>query len=987
MMELIWKAKLAAWTHDPAEKALVLLRDPAGHEGGTVRKLRELIFPEGIPEALQVAVRQADQWAAAADRPQFPTSKGDGRFVPWTQVRFAENPELIHPLSGEKITIKELSDIAPEHIKAASFDHFDKLTQKTGDDPRKTALAFWRLGPELAAEEIVSLWRLLPADTRVPDHTIWAHLDLASAFATAFAADSHGHPALLSMSFGPVQGFIAQARTTSDLWAGSHLLSRIAWEGLSVICEQLGPDAVIFPQLKGVPLVDLWLIDKMGLPETLFEKCDWLKSKTDANPLFGAALPNKFTAIVPQDRAAELAEEVTRRVREWVQGEARDTVTALLQKAGLPSDNTAPCFTQAQAQLADFPEVAWAVVPWSLVGKKEQGVDTAELCRAMEPFFPKTVHAPGFLGHKAWEIVNREIEIEGARFLRPNAGMLYPALHDLLDRLGAAAKSVRPFGQSPQQGYRCSLCGEHEWLCQDRAELNLPPGKRKETQTLWTKVASKHPSWARKGEHLCALCALKRLWPSRFSESVKKYVEGGGQRYVVSTHTMALATNMGRWLQRESGPSRSLPLKLKSLLQGKTEQAALPRKLAANLKPNDDDANLLLRRLPVLLDDLRQSEEILEAGSEKARQTIEDLVEKVIGAKPEAYYALIQLDGDDMGAWLSGSKGTLTFRESWHSQVQTGVAAFSSNKNLADYLATPRPPSPARHMAISEALNGFALDLVRHVVEDLYKGKLIYSGGDDVLAMVSVDDLLPAMLLLRMVYSGVFPDGGDRERCWRLLGQDRQKDRMDIAKGHVRYREKLYRVMGEKATASAGAVIAHHTAPLGSVLRALRQAEKRAKSVEGKDAFAVSLLKRSGGAVYLPCPWSLDQSAGIPQSPMGLLIRLRDAFAGDGLSRRAAYLVQQWACQLPDAKILGSAEAYQKMLSATLAYQFKRQSSEKARQDNGALAEELTSLALRTKERNGFDQPHEFLVAFLSVAEFLARQERADKPGKEAEHD
>ena len=35
----IWLAKLAAWTPDPAEKALGLLRDPAGHEGGTVREL------------------------------------------------------------------------------------------------------------------------------------------------------------------------------------------------------------------------------------------------------------------------------------------------------------------------------------------------------------------------------------------------------------------------------------------------------------------------------------------------------------------------------------------------------------------------------------------------------------------------------------------------------------------------------------------------------------------------------------------------------------------------------------------------------------------------------------------------------------------------------------------------------------------------------------------------------------------------------------
>ena len=36
----IWQAKVAARIHDPAEKAIVLLRDPAGHEGGTVRVLR-----------------------------------------------------------------------------------------------------------------------------------------------------------------------------------------------------------------------------------------------------------------------------------------------------------------------------------------------------------------------------------------------------------------------------------------------------------------------------------------------------------------------------------------------------------------------------------------------------------------------------------------------------------------------------------------------------------------------------------------------------------------------------------------------------------------------------------------------------------------------------------------------------------------------------------------------------------------------------------
>lgn len=87
----IWLAKLAAWTHDPAEKALVLLRDPAGHEGGTVRELQQTLFPSGIG-SLAAHVKRADHWASAADRPQFPRDSKDGRYAAWTQVRFSESP-------------------------------------------------------------------------------------------------------------------------------------------------------------------------------------------------------------------------------------------------------------------------------------------------------------------------------------------------------------------------------------------------------------------------------------------------------------------------------------------------------------------------------------------------------------------------------------------------------------------------------------------------------------------------------------------------------------------------------------------------------------------------------------------------------------------------------------------------------------------------------------------------------------------------------
>ena len=50
--------------------------------------------------------------------------------------------------------------------------------------------------------------------------------------------------------------------------------------------------------------------------------------------------------------------------------------------------------------------------------------------------------------------------------------------------------------------------------------------------------------------------------------------------------------------------------------------------------------------------------------------------------------------------------------------------------------------------------------------------------------------------------------------------------------------------MGERATASAGAVIAHHKAPLGAVRRGFRRSQQRAKNEGGRDAFSLTIMKR-----------------------------------------------------------------------------------------------------------------------------------------------
>ncbi|MFM2007332.1 MAG: hypothetical protein RLZZ09_2987 [Pseudomonadota bacterium] len=1018
--DILRQTKLAARLHDPAEKALVLLRDPAGHENGTSAALKRLLglerlpdtldpdnaealstvlFRKGLPLNLYRHVQRADWWASPADRPQWPmqeitTSSGKTLAVaPWAQVRWTNKPVLIHPLTGDQYDLGQhggLGDTDFQEIKQKSFDHFSGLLQALGikdgepEDLRKILLTYWRFGPELFEAEdngkLGALWGLLPADTRIPDHSIWDHLDLTSAFAGAFAADPDGEAALLALSIGPVQGFIAAARSTSDLWAGSHLLSRLAWEAMRPVCETLGPDAILFPRLRGIPQVDLWLRKQMHLPDTLFTDCEWMQGGTDANPLFSAALPNRFVAVVPASQARAIAEKVTTAVRQWLLQTGEQVIARLLETAGLHVDQAYPCHDQLKRQLDGFPEVHWAAVPFSLIRprnpERQTDLDTSGLTAAMAPFFG-TEGECGFLATPAWQALQKEIDWgDGTTFFAPNPGVLYPAVYDLAERVMAAAKAARTFAAGEEGGWRCSLTGETEWLTTNRDQLATPPGQR--TDTLWTRIAERKPAWAKKGEHLGALPAIKRLWPTLFKEEVGKALAAGERgekkdigRFVVSTHTMALAKLLENWLIAGGPTTESLEAELKTLQE---QEVALPRKLIRKYSSKVSKETMTqAKRIPALLEAAR------EADDDEAYERALRLVRKTLTPNPsprgrgeqeepslengrlETYYALIMLDGDRMGAILSGvgaddDPSAIAYRDSFHPQVQAGFDRHADGQPLIQgYGRQKRPISPNRHLAISGALNDFSQTVVRHIVEEEYLGRVIYAGGDDVLAMLPVADLLPVMQRLRHAYSGEDPEheGGTHQGLTLQSGFAALRVRRS-----GRDRLKLMRMMGRNATASCGAVIAHHQAPLGAVLRELRAAEQRAKHEGGRNAFSITVIKRSGGALRLTEKWG---------EPVCLLNDLIAFLRAEGVSRRVVYHTLEWLHDLPDP---GDDSA---MLESLLAYQLARQADgQTLKAQAPGLARRLAALtAAQSRDRL------KWLENFLTVGEFLARETRA----------
>lgn len=134
--------------------------------------------------------------------------------------------------------------------------------------------------------------------------------------------------------------------------------------------------------------------------------------------------------------------------------------------------------------------------------------------------------------------------------------------------------------------------------------------------------------------------------------------------------------------------------------------------------------------------------------------------------------------------------------------------------------------TPEAHHRLSHTLAGFAGEVDKIV--KMHQGSLVYAGGDDVLAFVPLHTVL---------------------QCARELASQ-FRTRL----------ESFPDANGKSPTLSVGIVVAHHIEPLSEALELARRAEETAKQVEGKNALAVTLSKRSGVDRTVKGTWNqLDQ--------------------------------------------------------------------------------------------------------------------------------
>lgn len=374
----------------------------------------------------------------------------------------------------------------------------------------------------------------------------------------------------------------------------------------------------------------------------------------------------------------------------------------------------------------------------------------------------------------------------------------------------ATRKMLRNFDPFEEVGPKCTVCGE-------RAALHRPDQRASD---YWAEIA-KHPevSFAKLRpngrEQLCAICAVKRFGDLNQTTypSVSEVAAVPFKQLLLDQMQDAVEDTASGLRSALTEIGQRLALLDKPRLSQPTIPALQPHKVAATWQ---DLAKMVCRYdgewfFPETYERLQvESDHSSTTDINRAQKAIVQLLES-IHDRPNSYYAILYADGDKMG------------------------------KHLSEAIAHGKE----RHIAISKALAEFAAIQARDVVEDKHAGRVIYAGGDDVLALLPAVEALSAANALRKQYSHAMSE---------LL---------------------------TNPTMSVGVAIVHHLAPLTLALQAARRAEKAAKNRFDRNAVAVIFRKRSGEEILVGAKWTLEQK----ETDMATFLKdVRDAFVAKNLS-------------------------------------------------------------------------------------------------------
>ena len=562
---------------------------------------------------------------------------------------------------------------------------------------------------------------------------------------------------LFSFSIGPVQDFISGARTVRDLWSGSYILSWLTARAIAeVVKEPLNGKVMHLREPKKHPLVELVMEHK--IPEN------------GESEYLIPCLPNRFLAEIEinnndrEEKIKRLDGIENTVANEWkkIANKVHENLNSFWNN--LPRDKDSILHDCGAWDISWDKQIKnfWAIrTAWIDITDKN-----IEKARQFSGKFQD--YASEQLGFKAAKLLLEQLNIANkmVRHYPPheNEGVQEEQEGKKNDN-SAEPKETRP---------KCCLCGKFSQMgpiitnCNDNGKITQMGlskdfwhvAAKKSQEIGWERIQTK--------DRFCAIHLVKRFaWRFYFSNENGRKMEIGKKR-VPDTSTIAAMSWMDRLREKPGAP----------LLYEKAENTLM----------NEDKKNphwtghwLHWKTRDELADETGDEPKCPEhIWNELILKSRDAAASKGLPRFPPSYYAIIKLDGDKMGD---------RFKKSTREQF----------------------------LSLGSNLSRFALENVQGIVERDHLGYLVYSGGDDVLALVPMENALSCA----------------KEIHDRLMA-------LSIDETPV--------------TSSAGIVVSHYKFPLLDAMEEAEKAEKMAKN-SGRNCMALKIIRHSGIQTTSVIPW------------------------------------------------------------------------------------------------------------------------------------
>jgi len=875
-----WQAKIWGLLHDPALKAL---HDASGRGREGVWRLLQVMQDWVSPKSsdasdYQKYIGDADLVASASDRSaigNLPVAI-DYQTIDrgWT---LGTGLEITHLLSAGTIFWELQPDNHRDLSRAGNRAEYlrqreesvvpDWIKQEENDYPQ-VFWWFWRCFPEAICREFNDdSLMLMPAETRLPDGSIWSHASITSALAGCLAGYTEPQktrPYLATFTFSPIQELIKASRKMRDFWAGSwvlhYLSARICWK----LALKYGSDCLLYPSLYAQPLIDYWLLEKYP------NFSDWVK-KPSVEKLLTAGFPNVIMVLLPEDKVKAAMQTAQQTLREEWLHLGKLTFNFLRERYWMErrldeSDLTWQGWLEHQWQHY------WAAVP---LGHPNYLLKDTGILRSQgsidEDQWVCSQNQTYHLTDKQRLFLDKELAFLRASFIDPktkerrqykpgvNIGSWWAAVVDETRRVQAACKNARDWELPVAFGPRSTISGIGSVVHPSPGDSWITEG---ESQHYWARSAGLFDG----REQLNATETVKRV----LHKIVPKLFPGCEEEKIAASYP-DLTGGVAGYLKTHEQRER----------HGQREREHFERACAA-IQQEHPWVNEVIRdmhnRWGIPWADEHQRKfqyhpRLLNAGWLVEDADVDDVIKKEYqnqinqilkefypGVNPANWYVLAAGDGDGMSDWLKGKKMKQyydylptplknladghseqighVFNAQELAEVRSQFSEFVKNQEIKKRMG------PSTHNALSRALLDFSNQLVPYLTERRYAGRLIYGGGDDVLAYTNLWEWDEWLWDIRQCFRGQDDPAGEFDHqgnYWQWKGSE-------LPKGLSK--RPLF-TMGSTATISFGVVIAHQSVPLAIALENLWEAENQAKKHKDeqenkKDAVQVRVLYANG---------------------------------------------------------------------------------------------------------------------------------------------